>query len=125
MGNFLHRTTMQLFSSIAPDELQEPIESYVEEPDMSPVEGEPSIYWVLTGDILSVMNQSEKDAVDAAALIARRDSAVNAAVDDLEGDLRQLVKLMIREINILRAFHSLPDRTLAQFKSQIRNGYGS
>lgn len=94
-------------------------------PDMSAVEGVPSKYWVIIGDVVSEMNQGEKDAVDAVALTARRDAAVNAAVDEVEGDLRQIVKLMISEINILRAEHSLPDRTLAQFKSQIRNGYGS
>lgn len=125
MGNFLHRTTKQFLQSVSPNELQEAIENYISQPDMSAVEGVSSIYWIITGDIVSEMNQGEKDAVDAAALTARRDAAINAAIDNLEGDLRQLVKLMISEINILRTEHSLPDRTLAQFKTQIRSGYGS
>ena len=125
MPRWLHRTTKQLLTSVASADLPEAQANYIEEPDLSPVAGVSSIYWTITGDIVSEMSQGEKDAVDAAALTARRDSAVDRAVDDLEGDLRQLVKLMISEINILRAQHSLADRTIAQFKAQIRSGYGS
>ena len=125
MPRWLHRTTKQLLVSVPSADLPEVQANYIKEPDMSPVAGVSSIYWTITGDIVSEMSQGEKDAVDAAALTARRDSAVDRAVDDLEGDLRQLVKLMISEINILRAQHSLADRTIAQFKTQIRNGYGS
>ena len=98
---------------------------WIYNPDMSAVEGVPSKYLVIIGDIVSEMSQGEKDAVDVAILAARRDAMVNGAIDDLEGDLRQLVKVMISEINILRRQHGLPDRTIAQFKAQIRNGYGS
>ena len=125
MGNYLHRTTKQYFQSISPAGFSEPLANYISMPDMSAVVGVPSKYLVITGDIVSEMSQEEKDAVDAAALIDRRDSAVATMIDNLEGDLRQLVRLMISEINILRAQHDLPDRTMAQFKSQIRNGYGS
>lgn len=98
---------------------------WITNPDMSPVDGVLSKYWIITGDAVSEMSQGEKDAVDAVAMTVRRDAAVNSAIDNLEGDLRQLVKLMISEINILRAEHGLADRTMAQFKIQIRNGYGS
>lgn len=98
---------------------------WIYNPDMSAVQGVSSKYWTITGDVISEMSQSEKDTVDAAALDARRDAMVDAVIDNLEGDLRQLVKLMISEINILRAEHGLPSRTIAQFKTQIRNGYGS
>ena len=98
---------------------------WIYNPDMSTVEGVPAKYLVITGDIVTEMSQVEKDAVDAAILTARRDAVVDAVMDNLEGDLRQLVRLMISEINILRTQHGLPDRTMAQFKIQIRNGYGS
>ena len=98
---------------------------WIYNPDMSAVIGVPKKYLVITGDVVSEMSQSEKDAVDAILLATQRDNSVDAMIDSTEGDLRQLVKLMIQEINILRDLHSLPDRTIAQFKTQIRNGYGS
>lgn len=97
---------------------------WIYNPDMSAVEGVPAKYLVITGNVVSEMSQAEKDAVDAATLEAKRDKAV-AVIDNLEGDLRQLVRLMISELNILRVEHGLPNRTMTQFKSQIRNGYGS
>ena len=125
MGNYLHRTNKRYFQSTSPASLPESLANYISNPDMSAVEGVPSKYLVITGDIVTEMSQVEKDAVDAATLAARRDALVDAVMDNLEGDLRQLVKLMISEINILRSQHGLPDRTMAQFKAQIRNGYGS
>jgi len=125
MGNYLHRTTRQYFQSISPASLAEDVSSYISMPDMSAVEGVPKRYWVITGDVVSEMNLTEKDAVDAEILSDTRNEAVDEAIDDLEGNLRQLVKLMIQEINILRSQHGLPDRTIEQFKTQIRNGYGS
>ncbi len=98
---------------------------WIYNPDMSAVTGVPAKYLVITGDVVTEMSQAEKDAVDTAILTAQREAAVNAMIDSLEGDLRQLVRLIISELNILRAQHGLPDRTMAQFKSQIRNGYGS
>ena len=124
MGCFLHRTTKQFLQSVPPDNLPEPLANYISDPDMSGVKGVPDQYWKITGDNVSEMNQSEKDAVDAALLTAQRDSAV-AELDWLEGTIRQLVKLILSEINILRAEHSLPARTFNQLKTQIYNGYGS
>ncbi len=125
MGDFLHRTTKQYFKSISNVDLLEPLANYISQPDMSAVEGVPSQYWVITGDVVSEMSQAEKDVVDAATLTTRRDSTVNGEVDNVEGVMRQVIKLLIDELNILRAEHSLPDRTIAQLKTQIRNGLGS
>jgi len=125
MGNFLHRTTKAYLQSTSPGSLPEALANYISMPDMSAVEGVPSKYWVITGDTVSEMSQAEKDAVDEAVLSSQRDSAVETAIEDLEGNYRQLVKLMLKEINILRAKHNLADRTIAQFKTQIRNGYGA
>ncbi|MHC4156686.1 MAG: hypothetical protein ACYST6_17455 [Planctomycetota bacterium] len=124
MGTFLHRTTKRYLQSADPNELPEDISNYISEPDLSAVVGVPRRYWAITGDTVSEMGQSEKDAVDAAMLSDRRDGMV-AELDSAEGTLRQLVRMLISEINILRAEHGLPDRTMAQFKTQIRNGYGS
>ena len=125
MGAYLHRTTKQYFQSTSPASLPEALVNYIDNPDMSAVEGVSSKYWIVTGDIVTEMSQVEKDTIDAATLTAKREAAVNAMIDNFEGNSRQLVKLMISEINILRSQHGLSDRTMAQFKAQIRNGYGS
>ena len=123
MGTFLHRTTKQLFVSTPPGDLQEPLGNYISAPDLSAVEGVSSRYWTITGDVVSEMGQTEKDAVDATQLETSRDSIV-AQLDQTEDIMRQVIKLLISELNILRAKHNLSDRTLTQLKTQIRNGLG-
>ena len=123
MGNYLHRITKQYFKSTSPNDLQEPLANYISQPDMSAVVGIPSKYWIIIGDVVSEMGQSEKDAVDAVALAIRRDNIVSE-IDNMENIMRQVLKLIVSEINILRIKHGLPDRTLAQLKTQIRNGLG-
>lgn len=138
MGNYLHRTTKRYYESVAPDELSEPLANYIDEPDLSAVEGVPNIYWIITGDVVTEMNQAEKDAVDAALLVARRDAAIQAEIDNLESIIRQLTKLMVSEINILRQQFNIStaedtkitntaftDRTLAQVRTQLRDDLGA
>ena len=63
--------------------------------------------------------------VDAALLTAGRDARVAGDIDRPEVTMRQVVKIVMDEINTLRALHGLPARTLAQLRNAIRNGYGS
>jgi hypothetical protein len=138
MGDYLHRTTKQYLQSFSPNELPEPLANYIEDPDLSAVEGVPSIYWVITGDVISEMDQAAKDAVDAVILSAARDAAIQAEIDELESVLRQLTKLIVSELNILRQqFNTttaeviqatdttFTDRTLAQVKAQLRGDLGT
>lgn len=124
MGNYLHRTTKQYLQSVSPNDLPESLVNYIEEPDLSAVAGVSSIYWTITGDVVTEMLQAEKDAVDAQILSDVRDGTANT-LDDVEGINRQVAQAIIREVNILRALHSLPDRTLAQFKTQLRSDLGT
>ena len=138
MGEYLHRTSKRYYGSIAPDELLEPLANYIEDPDLSAVEGVPNIYWIITGDVVSEMSQPEKDAVDAAILTAARDGAIQAELDNLESVMRQVVKLMVSELNILRQqFNTTTGevsqatdtafaaRTLAQVRTQLRDDLGA
>lgn len=125
MGNYVHRTTKQYLQSYSPNDLPEPLANYIESPDLSNVVGVPTKYWVITGDVITEMSQPEKDVVDAALLSATRDAVVQREIDDLESVMRQLVKLMVSEINILRQQHALADRTLAQVRTQLRDDLGS
>lgn len=148
MGNYLHRTTKQYLVSVSPNELQEAPANYIEDPDLSSVAGVPNRYWKITGDVITEMNQSEKDAVDASLLSDSRDATV-AQIDDVESIIRQMVVSIVRELNIVRnwtvdfkaevasatslgdlqsrvaGLPDLPDRTVAQFKAQIRSDLGN
>ena len=124
MGSFLHRTTKQYLQSADPNELPEDLSNYISAPDLSAVAGVPVKYWLIVGDVVSEMTQAEKDAVDAAILDAARDNAI-AELDSLEGILRQVLKIIMGEINILRSEHGLSARTLQQLKTAIRNSFGT
>lgn len=64
MANVLNRTTKQYITSAnTPDY---PTADWIINPDLSGVSGVPSKYWKITGDVVTEMNQTEKDAVDAA-----------------------------------------------------------
>ena len=66
MSDVLHRTTKeQRFSVHTPDYS---VVTWIINPDLSGVTGVPKKYWEITGDVVSEMNQGEKDAVDGALL---------------------------------------------------------
>ncbi len=138
MGDYLHRTTKRLFLSTSPNDLLEPLANYIEDPDLSAVEGVPNRYWVITGDVVSEMDQAAKDALDAQLLSDSRDTEIQAEIDAVEVVMRQLVKLIVSELNILRQQFNdttaesgqltdtaFTDRTLAQVRAQLRNDLGS
>lgn len=138
MGNFLHRTTKQYLQSMSPNELLEPLANYIEEPDLSAVVGVPNQYWVITGDVVTEMSQGQKDALDAANLSDSRDAVIEGEIDNLEAVDRQMVQLLLRELNIIRqqintttaesadlTNTALADRTLAQAKAQMRSDLGT
>jgi hypothetical protein len=138
MDNYLHRTTKQYLQSWSPNDLPEPLANYIEEPDLSAVAGVPSKYWIIAGDVVSEIDQAAKDAVDAQILSDSRDVAIQAEIDNLEGVMRQLTKLIVDELNILRqqfntttgesgqlSDTAFTDRTLAQVRTQLRNDLGT
>jgi len=98
--------------------------TWLYDPDMTAVAGQPAKYWVVTGDVVSLMDQAEMDAVDAALLVAQRDAAA-AELDQVENILRAFMLIVIDELNILRSNDGLADRTTAQLKSAIRSRLGS
>ena len=99
--------------------------NWIHAPDLSAVVGQPTKYWIIAGDSVRLMSQVARDAVDAGEVRDRRDSQIATVLDDPESDLRQVVKLIVGEINLLRQQHGLPDRTLVQVRNQLRNGLGS
>jgi hypothetical protein len=61
-GNALHRTQFDYLEGVELDDY--PVEIWVHNPNMTPVEGVLKRYWQLTGDTLSVMSQAQKEALD-------------------------------------------------------------
>lgn len=146
MADVLNRTTRQYLKSVnTPDY---PPAEWIINPDMSPVEGVPNRYWIITGDVVSEMSTGEKAIVDLALLEARRDSII-ARLDELEALDRQLVIMEVCEFNKLRqwlvnfqaavaaagnlgqlqasvaALPTLNDITFAQVKAQLRDSLGA
>ena len=120
MPNFLHRTTKVYGTSVSYADLAEPLANYIEAPDLSAVAGEPTKYWIITGDVITLMSQAEQDAVDAAELVASRDALADE-IDRNESYTRAFALVVLDEINTLRAAHGLNDRTPAQLKTALRN----
>lgn len=118
MANVLNRTTKQYLTSVnTPDY---PIAEWIVNPDISLVEGQPTRYWNISGDSVSLMSQAEMDAVDATILAAQvlTDKTVQKA-RLTERLLKALIVTIMNEINILRANDGLPDRTITQLKNAI------
>jgi hypothetical protein len=95
-------------------------------PDISALQGiVPLRYWKHdTGSVVE-FTQAEKDAQDAAEAAAEV-ASVRLEAKEQHNDfqplalyLRAFADIIKDEINILRALHSLPDRTLAQLKAAI------
>ena len=108
MPNYLHRTSKQYLTSRSPADLIEPVGNYIQDPDLTAVVGFPSIYWTITGDIVTLMTQGQRDAVDAAILADQiTDEKTQAEViHDLSSAdsraLRAVVLLLVDELNSLR-----------------------
>ncbi|SEO77879.1 hypothetical protein [Nitrosovibrio sp. Nv6] len=146
MANALNRTTREFLRSV--HEPAYPAIDWIINPDLSAVVGYASKYWVITGDAVSLMDQAARDAVDAAELVARRDSEASQ-LTNLEGVLRAFMLIVLDEFNAhanktnsmldaMDASTSLADmktrigqiadyplRTEEQLRNSIRNRLGS
>jgi hypothetical protein len=119
MPAWLHRTDKRLLNSIAEADLPEPVVNYIEEPDMSAVAGEPSKYWIITGDVITLMDQTARDALDAAEDTAQLD-AISDELDQARTIMRAFAEVMLDQVNALRADHGRAALTLAQLKTAVR-----
>jgi len=145
MASVLNRTTRQyLASAHTPDY---PTVDWIHNPDMSAVVGFDSRYWVITGDVVTLMDAAARASLDAAALEAARDSLAGQ-LDQTEDILRAVVLMVLDELNAhsakvnalltaidnastlanlktaVAAIADLPTRTAAQVKTAIRSKLG-
>lgn len=146
MATVLNRTTKQLITSAnTPDY---PVADWIIEPNLSAVIGFASKYWIIIGDVVSLMDPAARAAVDAAELNAMRD-AIAAALDSAEDILRALTLTIMDELNRhttleenifaaaaaatsladfktrMAAVTQIPQRTITDLKIAIRNKLGS
>lgn len=146
MSNVLNRVTKQYLHSVhAPDY---PTTEWIHNPDLSTVIGFDSKYWVITGDTVTLMSQSERDAVDAADLQAQRDAEADQLINQEDvtrafmlivlDDRNMLAEDINAVLNVMRTGTSLadiktkatnlqntPTYTEAQLRTAIRNRLGS
>ncbi len=144
MPLWLHRTDKVLLPSVASADLPEAQANYIEEPDLSAVSGFASKYWLITGDIVSLIDVAARAVVDAAEVSALRDS-FSEEIDEAETYTRAFALVVLDEFNtvalkineILDAIDSAnnlsqvksniaaitdrPQRTAAQLKTAVRN----
>jgi hypothetical protein len=148
MANVLNRTTKQYLPSV--NEPDYPQVDWIWNPNLGAVTGFASKYWTITGDVVTLMNQGARDAVDAAELAAKRDATV-ARLDAVEEILRAIMQTLMTETNLhasaiatlkdaivnagnttlasvktaAAATVATPQRTLANLRTGIRNNLGS
>lgn len=142
----LNRTTKELVTQAYLP--QYPLASWIRNPDLSAVAGQPAKYWIITGDVVTLMDAAARTAADAAELEANRTAAV-AQLQRTEDVLRAFMLLVLDELNahankinaILTAIDTstnyatlkanivaitdYPQRTEAQLRTAIRNKLGT
>lgn len=98
----------------------EPLYYWID-PDLSAVSDFPYKYWQEVGGVFSLVNQAARDTIDAAEVIALDKASKDARKRDFAKDeiLAAFVRILIGEINLLRAEHGLAPRTAAQLKAAI------
>ena len=118
---WLNRITKEQRRSVAPADMPPPLSDWIEEPDLSAVDGFPSRYWEIAGDAVLLMDQASRDALDAVADQAAIDRAVSQLDPAPDHDLLRAISAeTVFLINQLRNAHSQPPITGAQFRAAVR-----
>lgn len=105
MSDVLNRTTKQYLISVNTPDF--PTANWIINPDLSAVVGFEAKYWTITGDVVTLMSQAERDAVDAAEAaqaVQDRRTAANTTPDEVTAlgvEFRALVELVNKRDNYL------------------------
>ena len=135
LNTWLNRTTNQFLIEISSggmtarfpgllfdDGAGQPINNadWIHAPDLDAVTGFPDTkYWIVTGDVVSLMSQAARDALDAAADTVQLDSIADE-LTQTRTFIRAFAEVVLDEINNLRSQHALPPRTLTQLRNAVR-----
>ena len=96
MSNVLNRITKQLLHSV--NEPDYPLIDWIHSPDMAAVSGEPNKYWLVTGDVVSLMDQAARDLVDADIDSNELDSIANE-LDATRTILKAFAEVVLDQFN--------------------------
>ena len=129
MANVLHRTTKRYLKSVNTPDYD--VSDYIVNPDLAAVTGFESKYWIITGDVVALMDQAARDAVDAqetADRIAAIKQALKDRFDQEDDNTKALGLLMLELYQLIRSElkanalnNPLPDITPAQAKTRFNN----
>jgi len=123
MANVLHKTRDPTDYRVSVNTPDFPVVDWFINPDVSAVAVISRRYWKRPlADPVLEMTQAEKDAVDAAQTAS--DTAADRVTNKGHLDVRvakAFAKLLLDEINILRAQHALAPRTVAQLRTVLEN----
>ena len=123
MATVLSRTTpARLLHSVNTPDYD--VADWIINPDMGAVAGQPSKYWIITGDVVTLMDAAAQAAVDSTEQDAARDDVADE-LDQTEEILRAFALVVLDEINVLRALHVETPRTIAQLKNAVRSKLGA
>ncbi len=118
MPNYLHRTTLQRLRSVASADLPEPEVNYILDPDYSNVLGEPVKYWIISGDTVSLVDQSTRDSINLVEDSNRKDGLADQVdTDDL---LRAVAITNLELFNQERVARGASTITAPQYKNNVR-----
>ena len=119
MATVLNRATKKLRRSVNTPDF-DPAD-YIINPDLSAVEGQPSKYWEIRGDVVSLMNPAQRKQADADELAARdaADRASEKARMTDERLLRAMSVFVGQEMNKLNA-GTYTDLTPKQVSDRIQ-----
>lgn len=80
-------------------------------------------HWQINGDILSRLDQAGRDQadIDLQDLIDLNDRTQKKQAVDTDRLFKAFAQIIRAEINTLRALHGLPDRTMQQLSTSIKN----
>lgn len=105
MADVLHRTTKEYRTSVNTPDF--PAVDWIHNPDLSAVTGFAPKYWEISGDLVGLMDESERDALDSSEAQTLRDAvraaakaAYDSAMEEFAKALKAVALLTQDEMNL-------------------------
>lgn len=118
MASVLNRATGEYIPSVNTPDF--PAKDWIINPDLSAVTGVPGKYWKIDGDTVSPMSRAERDAVDAAEEVARKNEIVGRF--DEQGERMADILVLLELFNRLaRVVGGVAEIDLAAYKTEYRS----
>lgn len=92
-------------------------------PDLSAVQGQPTKYWIITGDVVTLATPAEQIVIDDAIASTRAGRSKEEEKNRFDNErlMKAFAELVLDQFNTLRVIEGLPELTFAQLRTAIRN----